>query len=171
MSSPALADHGILTEKSDIRAHVSVVNKTVYVFLTKNGVYAIEHYNLKKVVSSQEGVKGDTSEGYLCPINKMDGLQTYPFPEWAEWSKMEATNNTSKLGELAEECVLELINLGFVPFRVCAIRNNQIDTQITGMDIIIHLNYPNVQVKCDKRVGETKNLYLETKERNPKKCY
>jgi len=40
-----LFEYGIMIEKSDIRAHVSVVNRTIYVYKTIEGIKAIEEYH------------------------------------------------------------------------------------------------------------------------------
>ena len=40
--------------------------------------------------------------------------------------------------------------------------------QISGTDILVSARYK-IQVKCDWRVGDTGNIYLQTQERNPLK--
>lgn len=72
MSIPAgkLFEYGIQNETSDIRAHVSVVHKCIYVFRTAAAVAAIEKHKakLKTVSACQPGVEGITATGWPMPI-------------------------------------------------------------------------------------------------------
>ena len=56
---PDLFEYGIHTEDSDVRAHVSVVDKSVYVFPTSNGVRAIEQNKPPVRPAYQNGLRED----------------------------------------------------------------------------------------------------------------
>jgi len=51
-----LREYGIHTEDSDIRAHVSVVNRTIYIFPTRNGIETILRDNPREATATQPGV-------------------------------------------------------------------------------------------------------------------
>ncbi len=58
---PELFEYGIHTEASDIRAHVSVVNRRIDVFPTKAGVDAVERTAPPLRSAYQHGVVGRTA--------------------------------------------------------------------------------------------------------------
>jgi hypothetical protein len=58
MIADRFINYGIQNEKSDIRAHVSVVNRGVFVFQTSAGVEAIEKHKPRAVWAGQPGVVG-----------------------------------------------------------------------------------------------------------------
>lgn len=168
----ALFDYGILTEASDIRAHVSVVNRTIYVFQTRNGVNAIEVHQPPIRSASQPGFQGVTAEGWLVKVDWITDLRRIRFQSWPGWAEFSDSLTTSQKGALAVQCVLQAMRLGRFPFWVEAIEDGREYIQVSGTDILVFCK-KRVQVKCDARCGDlplgTGNLFLQKAERNPLK--
>ena len=165
-----LFEYGIHTEDSDIRAHVSGVDKTVYVFRTRNGVSAIEKNNPPLRNAGQPGVKGPTAEGWLVRLEWVDDLRRLIFHSWPLWDELSRATSTTDKGRLAVECVLDTMRKGRFPFWIDASEDDRENVQRKGTDILIFAR-KRVQVKCDYRAGETGNLFLQRAERNPLKRY
>lgn len=163
---PDLFEYGIHLENSDIRAHVSVVDKTIYVFKTSCGIEAIERTNPRLADASQPGVEGRTAEGWLVRVVDVKDLRKLKFESWHGWSFFDAGLSTTEKGRLAVQCVVEAMKLGRFPFWLDGFEDSRENIQIKGTDIVIFCR-KKVQVKCDYRVGETGNLYLQKAERNP----
>jgi hypothetical protein len=161
-----LFEYGIQTEVSDIRAHVSVCNKTLYVFPTRNGVEAIARHDPPLRDAGQAGVKGRTAEGWLVRIEWISDIRKLAFLSWPGWSAFGANMTTSEKGALAVKCVRETMRIGKFPFWVDADEDDRENVQIKGTDILVFCR-KRVQVKCDWRAGETGNLFLQRAERNP----
>lgn len=167
---PRLFEHGIHTEDSDVRAHVSVVNQTIYVFPTRSGLEAIERYRPPVRPAFQQGVEGPTAEGWIVKVEWIADLRRLQFKSWDGWSRFNPNASTSQKGALAVECVVETMRLGRFPFWVNATEDQRQDVQIKGTDLLIFCR-KRVQVKCDYASGDkplgTGNLYLQNAERNP----
>jgi len=166
-----LYDYGIQNESSDIRAHVSVVNRKIYVYETARGLEALsEVEGLKKVPAYQPGVDGKTAEGFLMPWDKITGLQAVELPGKWGWDKFKKDLPTTEKGEMAVKCVLWALECGFFPLWISGKEENGMTLQIKGVDIIVCCN-KHIQVKCDYNCGEkpngTGNLFLQVSERNP----
>ena len=161
-----LFEYGIHTEHSDIRAHVSVSNKTIYVFPTKNGVKAIEQNSPKLAPAYQDGVKGRTAEGWLVKRTWIEDLRLCKFHSWPGWSEFNPALSTSRKGKLAVQCVKDLMRIGRFPFWLDASEDERENIQVSGTDILVFCR-KKVQVKCDWKIGETGNLFLQKAERNP----
>lgn len=164
--SAQLFEYGIHTENSDVRAHVSGSNATIYVFPTKNGVKAIEENDPPLRSAGQPGVVGRTAEGWLVKPSWVADLREVKFRSWQGWSEYRPTMTTSEKGKLAIQCVLQVMRLGRFPFWVDASEDDRENVQISGTDILVFAR-KKVQVKCDWRAGETGNLFLQRAERNP----
>ena len=165
-----LFEYGIHTEASDIRAHVSVVNKTVYVFQTRNGVEAIERVRPPLRTASQPGVVGPTAEGWLVDVAEIPDLRRVKFLSWDGWATFAERLTTTEKGALAVRCVIATMKLGRFPFWLDATEDERAHVQILGTDILVFCR-KRVQVKCDYRCGDrplgTGNLFLQHAERNP----
>lgn len=172
MTASALFEYGILTEVSDIRAHVSVVNKTIYVFQTRQGVNAIDVHQPPLRSASQPGVVGPTAEGWLVRLDWITDLRRVRFQSWPGWAAFTAKLSTTEKGALAVQCVLQAIKLGRFPFWIDAIEDGREYIQVAGADIVAFCK-KRVQVKCDARCGDlplgTGNVFLQKAERNPLK--
>lgn len=174
LTSP-LVEYGIHTEESDIRAHVSVVNRAIYVFETWRGVEAITRNNPPLRHAGQPGVKGPTAEGWVVAVGSIEDLRRLRFHSWGKWSDFTAGLSTTEKGAMAVECVMAAMLRGRFPLWIAGREAEGLDAQIAGTDILIALN-KRVQVKCDFRGGDgppngngTGNLYLQKAERNPLK--
>ena len=170
---PTLFDYGIQTEASDIRAHVSVVNKTIYVFQTRNGIRAIEEYRPELRPAFQNGVAGKTAEGWLVRPEWINDLRLLRFESWS-WDKFTPCLSTTEKGRLAVECVLAVMRLGRFPFWIDASESDRENVQRKGTDILVFCR-KKVQVKCDYRGGAlplgTGHLFLQKAERNPLRAW
>lgn len=167
-----LFDYGIYTEASDIRAHVSVVNRSVYVFPTAQGIAAIERERPPLVSAYQEGVIGKTAEGWLVKVEWIADLRRLQFASWTGWEVMAPTHSTSDKGRAAVQCVIAAMRMGRFPFWLDATEDQREHVQIRGTDIVVFCR-KKVQVKCDWRGGHqpqgTGNLFIQKAERNPLK--
>ena len=162
-----LFDHGIYTERSDIRAHVSPLEKTVYVFRTAEGIRAIEKYDPPFVDGFQNGVTGRTATGWLVRPKWIDDIRELKFFYWSGWSEYNPNWNTSRKGKFAVTCVQQIMRLGRFPVWLDWTEEHQNkELQIDGTDILIFCK-KKVQVKCDQKVAEKGNLFLQKAERNP----
>jgi len=171
MSSEELFEYGIQTERSDVRAHVSAVNRSVYVFPTANAIAAIEREQPVLRTATQPGVQGPTAEGWLVRPEWIADLRTLRFLSWSGWPEYNATMTTSEKGAWAVRCVIEAMRIGRFPFWVDATEDERADVQIEGTDILVFCR-KRVQVKCDARSGPppgTGNLFIQRAERNPLK--
>jgi len=169
-----LYPYGIYEENSDIRAHVSVKNKTIYIFKTIEGIKAIEKHSPPLVEASQDGITGRTALGWLVKIEWIEDLQRKRYHSWDKWKIFNKNLSTSEKGKLAVECVLEIMEKGRFPLWIKATEDERKNIQIEGTDILVFCNH-RIQVKCDYKCGEqpngTGNLFLQKAERNPLKRY
>ena len=167
-----LFEYGILTEASDIRAHVSVVNRAIYVFPTVRGVEAIERERPPLRPAYQDGVTGKTAEGWLVNVEAIADLRSLRFTSWFGWDAMRPTMTTSEKGRAAVACVVAAMKIGRFPFWLDAVEDERENIQIAGTDIVVFCR-KKVQVKCDWRCGHkpagTGNVFLQKAERNPLK--
>jgi len=167
-----LFQYGILEENSDIRAHVSVVNRTIYVFPTKNGINAIKDNDPIVVNAGQEGVIGATATGWLVKPEWIEDIRRIKFYSWVGWELCNREMSTNKKGEFAVACVLELMRIGRFPMWMEEEEDKRKDVQIKGTDITVFIK-KRIQVKCDYDAGEkplgTGYLFLQKSERNPLK--
>ena len=179
INSNKLHNYGIQNEESDLRAHVCVHIRRVYVFPTEEGRREIETGRWPKVSNGQDGVKGITAKGYLVPPSAIKGCtEVVTKKEDWEHADFKPDDNTSVKGDKAVRLVENTIRAGIFPFldKVLAIDSDvNFAIQIKGTDIIVHRR-TYIQVKCDynggdSSLGGTGNLYLQVAERNPLKRY
>lgn len=167
---PALFEYGIHTEASDVRAHVSVVGRSIYAFRTRHGLDAIARLHPATASAWQPGVSGRTAEGWLVPPNEIADCRRLRFYSWPRWSAFSDDLSTSEKGRLAVECVVESMRAGRFPFWILASEDERREVQVKGTDIVVFCKQ-RVQVKCDWRCGDgpgaTGNLFLQRAERNP----
>jgi hypothetical protein len=168
----SLFEYGIHTEGSDIRAHVSVVNRTIYVFPTRNGVDAVFRAPREERYACQRGVSGPTAVGWLVPVADVEDLRRVKFASWEGWTQFRRELSTSRKGRLAVMCVLGAMKRGRFPFWLDATEDERHNVQILGTDVLVFCK-KKVQVKCDFDSGEkplgTGNLFFQRAERNPLK--
>lgn len=163
--SNKLTEYGILQEFSDIRAHVSVSNRSVYVFQTLRAIDAIARTDPPIVTAKQKNSDDVTASGWLVKIKDISGCQQVFFPGF-KWSKFKPSMSTSEKGKLAVKCVLGLLELGKIPIHVVAKECDDQKLQLKGVDILLDVQ-KRIQVKCDWDAGKTGNLFLQKAECNP----
>jgi hypothetical protein len=171
-----LFPYGIHEERSDVRAHVSVVNRTVYVFPTRNGIEAIKRENPPLRPAGQPGVEGPTAEGWLVKPDAIADMRRVRFYSWEGWKEFNKKLTTTKKGKLAVQCVIETMRRGKFPFWIDATEDQRKDIQVSGTDVLVFCK-KRIQVKCDYDAGErngpngertgTGHLFLQKSERNP----
>ena len=170
----SLFEYGIHTEDSDIRAHVSPVNRTIYVFPTQNGVEAVFRRPREERYAGQAGVVGCTAVGWLVPVEEIADLRRLKFTTWEGWTQFRRELTTSRKGQLAVSCVCAAMQRGRFPFWVDATEDDRRNVQIVGTDILVFCR-KKVQVKCDYEAGDkplgTGNLFFQRAERNPLKRF
>lgn len=167
-----LFEYGIQTENSDIRAHVSVVNKTIYVFPTRRGVEAIAERPRAERYASQRDVTGPTAKGWLVPVGDIRDLRRIRFPTWEGWCQFAPTLSTAQKGALALACVVAAMKRVGFPFWLDAAEDERENMQVAGTDLVVFCR-KKVQVKCDYYGGDkpagTGNVFLQRAERNPRR--
>jgi hypothetical protein len=168
-----LFEYGILTEASDIRAHVSVVNQTIYVFPTENGRAAVRTGKYRLVPAGQPGVDGATATGWIVPPDDIEDMRKLRYASWPQWCEfVRVKDDTTTKGSLAVRCVVDAMRLGRFPFWLHAAEDDRENVQIAGTDIVVFCR-KRVQVKCDWAAGDkpmgTGHLFLQKSERNPLK--
>lgn len=173
-----LVDYGIQTEESDLRAHVCVNARRVYVYPTIKGIEAIRSNKYRKLPASQPGAAFATAEGFVVPPGDIWGCIDIN----AGWAMDQAgairyDDTTSRKGEWAVNVVRRLLSRGWFPMWGTPEVIESLDIQIKGIDVIV-TSKARIQVKCDYeggtpprpgRRGEriTGNLFLQTAECNP----
>jgi len=173
MSKPPLHAHGIQTEASHVRAHVGVIARSVFVFLTKHGRAACEASDIRDAVAYQPGVAYPTARGKPVPLDRIRDLRRIDLSVWPVWDQFNKDASTSVKGRMAVEVVLHLLRRGGFPFWVQSVAETRdTDIQISGTDIVC-INRTLIQVKCDWTAGPRSipgcsgNLFLQTAELNP----
>lgn len=174
---PALFEYGILNEASDIRAHVGVVCRRVFVFETQAALQAIERHKeeMKLRTVHQHDVVGPTAKGYAVKLEWIEGLVTISPKSWPGWIDFRPDATPSVLGQQAVGLVCWILQRGPFPLFVDCQEDQRHSVQIKGSDIVLYA-HKRIQVKCDYRAGPEKlggtgNLFLQTAERNPKKFH
>lgn len=172
LGNQLLVEYGIQTEQSDLRAHVCVQARCVYVYPTQSGLKALQSdvYPLRDVHTWVAGKRVLTARGYLVPPSAIRGCTPIPVPRWRVAAIFEDEPTTRK-GQKCLHVVRRLLEMGLVPLPASTRVIERVDLQVQGMDILVALN-ARIQVKCDyrggaKELGGTGNLFLQVAECNP----
>ena len=169
---PLLFEYGIHTEASDIRAHVSVVNQTIYVFQTRSGRAAVAQQSWPIAAACQAGVDGKTADGWLVPVEAIEDLRRVKFHSWEGWRQFRRELSTSRKGQLAVLCAISAMQRGRFPMWLDAAEDKRTYVQQQGTDVLVFCR-KRIQVKCDYCAGDppagSGNLFLQRSERNPLK--
>ena len=167
LGNTKLIAYGIQNEKSDMRAHVSVIAKSVYIFPTECGKKAIEKGSYKIKPTWTNNIK--TAEGYCIPPDKIENCQRILIPkDIFDRVSIKIEESTTIKGNKAVAVVIEMLKRGLIPLTLQINEVTDADLQIQGMDILVKTR-GRIQVKCDYRAGYpgTGNLYLQVAECNP----
>ena len=170
----SLTDYGIQNEVSDLRAHVCVAVRKIYVFSTSAGVDCVSSGNFAQKPAYQQvnGTKTLTAMGCVVPVSRIHGLRIMDLPvEWATDKRISKGAGESSKGKAAVGIIKYFILSGSFPFPLSPHDIGDHDLQISGMDIIVRMT-ARIQVKCDWAGGlpsppGTGNLYLQVAESNP----
>ncbi len=164
-----LVDHGIQTEDSDIRAHVSVSNNTVYVFATKWAMMVLNSnkYDPIPVWSNVNGNRIQTATGYLVPIVDIKPGEIYAKNIIESVGFVDGDySTTSHKGQLAQKVIEDLLQRGLIPLPASPHIVTDVEIQRSGIDLIVRGQWK-IEVKCDWKAGDTGNLFLQVAECNP----
>lgn len=168
-----LVEHGIQTEQSDIRAHVSVSDKTVYIFSTARALKVIDENDWKPrdVFSNVNGEQIKTAIGYLAPVDILKPRKIH-VPEVIDSAGfvVGGYKTTSDKGRKAQRAIELMLERGLFPLPVSPQIVSNVEMQRSGYDLIVHGQWK-IEVKCDWRIGETGNVFLQIAESNPLKQY
>lgn len=168
-TSASLFAYGILQEQSDIRAHVGVLSRCVYVFQTRLARELLSTNEYEQAPAKQPGVNGWTANGWKVPWKEIPDIRRLPFISY-DWSVFREADSTSDKGRKAVDVVIALMKKGRFPLWLDAEESDNVKIQLKGTDIVL-FNRKRIQVKCDWRCGEgagcTGNIYLQSAERNP----
>ena len=167
-----LFDYGIHNEASNIRAHVGVLAKTLFVFPTVCAVRVMSQFEKKP--ARQAGVAGITAKGYCVPPAAIPNLRRLAICEDRLFG-FEDSLSTGEKGNRAVAIVTAFLKAGRFPLWLEGEFVSDPEIQITGTDIHVRGNWK-IEVKCDYRASDvfgkphwncTGKLYLQTAERNP----
>lgn len=166
-----LVQYGIQTERSDVRAHVCVTAKSLYVYPTANGIACLDNPRYREVnVPTGSFI---TARGRIVPPTAIDGCMLVPIPvDILARIPILRTDTPTVKGRKATEIVAMLLRQGFFPAVLAPLVITATDLQYEGVDIVATANI-RIQVKCDfdgggsREIGCTGNLFLQTAECNP----
>lgn len=166
-----LVEHGIHTEKSDLRAHVSVTANTVYVFPTVavvNWLGNMSAAERSKFVKSAYTENIETARGYVIPVSKIPRMIPVGAKTLIQRIGFRPNMSTSEKGDRAVAVVQSLLKIGYFPLPTDSLLVKDIEVQHSGTDLIVRGQH-RIEVKCDYRGGlpGTGNLYLQFAECNP----
>ena len=168
-----LVDYGIFTEESDIRAHVGVAMRKVYVFRTDAAREALRRKDYAVKQAFQSRVFDATADGWLVPPADIEDLRSLPLPDDRWWAGFNEGDGTSAKGAAAVALVVRLLGKGHFPLWLAASESGDIAVQVAGTDIVVCAKQ-RIQVKCDWHAGNPQKsgcLYLQKSERNPLRRY
>lgn len=166
-----LVSHGIQNEGSDLRAHVCVLAKTVYIFPTICGQAAISSGKYKGKPATQPGHRHKpTAWGFPVPVNDIERVVSVRVAHSIDQFNFREDDSTSIKGDKATKLVAYMLRKGIFSLPVDPEIILDSDLQIKGTDINVRAKF-RIQIKCDYRGGIgpgcTGNLYLQTDEINP----
>lgn len=180
LGNTQLFEHGIHTEKSDLRAHVCVNAERVYVFPSSHAVDLIESGKYRKVPAFTDvnGRSIRTAEGYLVPWRHIPYIREVNITSIMRWFVdkygFSEQDTTSEKGNKAVFIVSHLLRIGHFPLPMHPMIVKDVEMQREGDDIIVQSRH-RIEVKCDFRGGGTwtrggdvtGNLFLQVAECNP----
>lgn len=185
MSNKKLVNYGIHTEESDIRIHVCVKARAVYVFPREAALAAVNQHACTDQAGHKQVFTNDvmTATGYAIPVEEIEPIYEIPIPRgWLSDDYRDANAHivihkqmdTSAKGRLAEKLVRWMWARNYLSMiaPISIQQERQLGKQIKGIDLSVVM--PTVQVKCDfdggsKKHGGTGNLFIQLSECNPNK--
>jgi hypothetical protein len=169
--TPALIDYGIHNEASNIRAHVCVLARTVYIFPTHSAVAIMGKYPV--AFARQPGVLYPTAKGHKVPVTAIPNVRKIILSDSRLQEFTESLPTTEK-GRRAQDVIIAILKAGKFPLWFEPEIVEDADIQRQGEDLIVKGKWK-IEVKCDFRGGIgpgcTGNLYLQIAELNPLKHF
>lgn len=170
-----LVSYGIHNEGSDIRAHVCVNARVVYVYPTSDGLDVISAGTYKPLPVYTGNIQ--TATGYAVPPSNIKRCLPVGVKSLFAKHPIAFTDSTKVKGDKAVAIVLDMLKIGYFPFFVATEEVTDKMLQISGTDIYVNAKMK-IQVKCDYEGGEPKregvkgervtgNLFLQIAECNP----
>ena len=174
LGNTELFEHGIQTEKSEWRVHVSFSgDPCTHYFKTSNGLEACRHPDTRTRTARQPGVNFDTAKGYIVPMCVIKGGWHCLVPRGiAKKYRVSETDTTSFKGNAARDIVAEMIKLDLFENMTTRLGGGNVqytedlEMEYAGVDLIVTATSL-IQVKCDYRADVTGNVFLQTEECNP----
>lgn len=185
LGNTKLIEHGIQTEKSDLRAHVGVLAGIVYVFSSKRALRLINNgpYKSIPVLSNINGQKIQTATGYVVPVHHLNPRQVEATSVIKSANFIDGGYESSAdKGRKAQWVVEQLLKNGDFPLPVVPSIVHDVEMQRDGFDLVIRGRW-RIEVKCDWRAGMynpdihgqdkqpflqlTGNVFLQIAECNP----
>lgn len=169
-----LTNYGIEQEHTDIRIHVCVRVKRLYVYSRDAALLAIRTHDYPVKDAYTERVK--TAEGYAVSWNDIaDCREVWLHGSYWRVDPIREDMTTSEKGAAAGHIVSRALEGGYVPLPMKVEVVTDPHTQIDGIDIVARCAL-RIQVKCDfgggdKKFGGTGNLFIQTSELNPKQAH
>lgn len=170
LGNTELVKSGIAEETSDIRVHVSMATKSVYIYRTQDGVDAIDPSRHREVKVERRGYV--TAAGFLVPPGDIRNCERIAIPVGLHWPyDFSKDDSEEKKGKNAEDIVRAMLRDGDICLMPFVERVDDIAQQISGVDLIAKMDLK-IQVKADhdagpKELGGTGNLFLQVEECNP----
>lgn len=166
MGNSVLVRHGIQTELSDYRLHISFAYAKAYFFPTEAGRIALEAGLGEPFKATQPGVNIITGTGRRVMWTDIEDCHEIPFsPIWLARVQCKTNDSPSSKGQKAVKIARWLLLDGAVPLPITITEVTDKEIQIRGMDLMVTARV-RIQVKCDywaKKFG----LALQTHECNP----
>jgi hypothetical protein len=172
-----LVPYGIFDDKADMRFHVSVVTRTVFVFEPVNALAAIEARSYPLVFAKTKDETGEdivTGQGYLIPPGDINGCRSVPIPfHLFDQIGFDSQDGSTAKGAKAERLVLWMIDAGFISTVIRKVAVTERELQVSGADVIMARV---LQIKLDwkagsRQLGGSGHLFIQTAECNPQQQY
>lgn len=165
-----LTNYGIEQERTDIRIHVCVRVKRLYVYSREAALLAIRTHQYAIKSAYQDGMK--TAEGYAVPWNDIaDCREVWLHGSYWRVNPIRDDMSTTEKGAAAAHIVSRALQGGYVPLPMQVLEVTDRATQIDGVDLVTRCAL-RLQVKCDfhggeRKFGGTGNLFIQLSEANP----
>lgn len=174
LGNTRLVPYGIQTERSDLRAHVCIRARVLYVYPTRSGVACLDDPRWREVPAKTGAIV--TAMGRLVPPSAIGGCMRVDIPdELIIHANIQETQSTTVKGSRAMHLVAAMIKDALFPFPLDPEIVTDTKLQFDGLDIVVSARL-RIQVKLDYRGGEeslggTGNLFLQVAECNPTRSY
>jgi hypothetical protein len=181
MPNTKLINYGIHTEQCDLRAHVCVLARAVYIFRPQAALAAVNVRALGNQAGHKQVHTGDlvTATGYTIPLEEIEGIIPVHLPTgWLShdprataFITIHPQMSTTIKGQKAEKIVRALVLHNMFPMAYRTLQQmSDSQNQLSGIDLTV--TGPKIQVKCDFAGGEqsrggTGNLFIQLTECNP----